>query len=66
MSRSMGEHWGNPSSAHAYGFSAREAMEHARETLMRQRASAVDIEKTIAQDPNRYWLGRWREEMGRA
>ena len=24
------------------------------------------IEKTRAEDPNRYWLGRWREEMARA
>jgi hypothetical protein len=24
------------------------------------------IEKTVAQHPNKYWLGRWREEMAKA
>jgi len=23
------------------------------------------IEKTVAEDPNKYWLGRWREEMAK-
>ena len=25
--------------------------------------STEDIEKTVAQEPNKYWLTRWREEM---